>query len=229
MLAADATDTLREDFLAFIAAERFQCVGAKSALARGAITVFEARDIRSGWDDLRIHTSLCDFGRSVAKDSTTLRSFAVIFEGPQTLSESEFERCLWERLQSLSDKDRWLSYKYDPVVDPDPASPEFAFSIGGTAYFVVGMHPRSSRHSRRTPMPALVFNPFCQFQRLRETGRYERMSDVVRARDSALCGSDNPMLAEHGAASAARQFCGRRVNESWVCPFAPRGQKAGAS
>ena len=35
----------------------FPCVGAKSALSRDQIKVVDARDITSGWDDLRIYLS----------------------------------------------------------------------------------------------------------------------------------------------------------------------------
>ena len=207
-------------FREFLAAKTFPCVGAKSALAHSMVETVEARDIRSAWDDLTIHQRLCEFGQA-AIPGPALRSFAVLFAEPGDLSEVEFERHLWARLQSLCDKDRWLSYQYDPDVEADPQSPEFAFSVGGIAYFVVGMHPRSSRLSRRTPMPVLVFNPFAQFQALRARGAFDRMSHVTKKRDAELCGSENPMLADHGAASAARQFSGRLVSDDWTCPFAP--------
>lgn len=212
--------SLRAAFQEFLAAKTFPCVGAKSALAHSTIETVEARDIRSAWDDLAIHQRLCQFGQTPTS-SHALRSFAVLFAQPHDLSEVEFERHLWARLQSLCDKDRWLSYKYDPDVEADPQSPEFAFSVGGVAYFVVGMHPRSNRLSRRTPMPVLVFNPFAQFQELRARGAFNRMAQVTKKRDADLCGSENPMLADHGSASAARQFSGRRVTDDWICPFAP--------
>jgi FPC/CPF motif-containing protein YcgG len=208
-------------FRRFIDQRLFPCVGAKSALAHRAIEVVPARDIRSAWDDLAVHERLCAFSDALADSTSGLRSFAVVFGGPHHLTEAEFETALWERLQSLRDKDRWLSYTHDPAVARDPASPDFAYSVGGAAYFVVGMHPRASRVSRRTPMPALVFNPFAQFERLRQDGAFDRMSSVIKKRDLAVCGSENPMLADHGETSAARQFSGRAVEDSWTCPFSP--------
>ena len=65
----------------------------------------------------------------------------------------------------------------------------------------------------------MVFNLHDQFERLREEGRYDRMRDKIIARDVALAGTPNPMLAQHGEASAARQFSGRAVNDDWQCPF----------
>lgn len=219
-LTGSETIDLQQDFFSFLEASGFPCVGAKSALATGMIATLQARDLSSAWDDLNIHRRLCTFGEEVkAAGGKGFRSFAVLFDAPRKLSETEFERAMWIRLQSLRDKDRWLSYRGDPRVSHDPASPEFAFSIGGEGYFVVGMHPGSSRRSRRTPMPVLVFNPFSQFEQLREDGRYDRMSEVVRRRDEVACGSPNPMLQHHGEDSAAKQFSGRAVDDRWVCPL----------
>ena len=50
-----------------------------------------------------------------------------------------FEKRLWERLQSLADKDDWLSQPYDDSVSPDPSDPHFSLSFGGEAFFVVGL------------------------------------------------------------------------------------------
>lgn len=215
-----STRDLQDDFFAFIEQNPFPCVGAKSALANHTIETFQARDIRSSWDDLAIHRQLSAFGGRVkaARDGV-FRSFAVLFEANARLTERDFEAALWERLQSLHDKDRWLSFRHDERVASDPTSPDFGFSIGGEAYFVVGMHPASSRLSRRTPTPTLVFNPVSQFQRLRDEGKYDRLSSVIRIRDEAMSGSANPMLAHHGDASAARQFSGRVMEDDWICPM----------
>jgi len=222
-----SSDRLRGEFSAFIEQRPFPCVGAKSALASHAIETFVARDIHSAWDDLAIHARLCDFAKRVqSADDRVFRSFAVLYQTSRKLTEEGFERLLWERLQSLHDKDRWLSYSHDRRVSADPASADFAYSVGGEGFFVVGMHPGSSRLSRRSPMPALVFNPFAQFQRLRREGQFDRMSSVVRRRDEALCGSPNPMLANHGDDSAARQFSGRAVEEAWECPMRMRAADA---
>lgn len=214
---AQSPSALTPAFVHFLEDSRFPCVGAKSALASGTLSILEARDIRSAWDDLVIQESLARFGETLG--GPRLKSFAVLFHGPTDLTEIAFEQALWRRLQSLRDKDHWLSYPHDERVAPDPASPDFAFSVGGQAYFVVGIHPGASRLSRRTPMPAMIFNPFSQFEALRSEGKYNRMSDVVRRRDEILCGGPNPMLDHHGQSSAARQFSGRRVSAGWRCPL----------
>lgn len=210
---------LTHAFFAFVRDRDFPCAGAKAALAADSLRVVTARNLTSGWDDLTIHQQLCAFGEAVRAGEQNFQSLAVLFDGPEDLDEAAFEAVFWERLQSLRDKDRWLSYRHDSRVDPDPQSAAFAFSIGGEAFFVVGMHPKSSRASRRTPMPVMVFNPFSQFERLREEGRYERMSEVIKQRDTDLCGSPNLMLSDHGNGPTARQFSGRAVDDDWKCPL----------
>ena len=102
-----------------------------------------------------------------------------------------------------------------------PGLADFSFSLRGKAFFVIGLHPNASRLSRRYRCPALVFNLHEQFETLRRQGRYDRMRDVIRKRDAALCGSINPALRNFGEKSEARQYSGRAVREDWRCPFRP--------
>lgn len=206
-------------FQTFIGAPDFPCVGAKSALANDMLHVVEARSLASGWNDLEIHRGLTNWARAYKADPTGLRSFVVIFDGPDDLDEAAFEQSLWDRIQSLADKDAWKGLPYDPRVCPDPDNPHFSLSFGGEAFFVIGLHPQASRPARRFHKPALVFNLHDQFERLRAEGRYERMRERILARDEELAGSINPMLARHGEASEAAQYSGRLVGEDWKCPF----------
>jgi FPC/CPF motif-containing protein YcgG len=210
---------LTQAFSDFIGAADFPCVGAKSALANGTLKVIAGRDLTSAWNDLEIHRALLEWTRAYRRDPTGLRSLAVIFAGPADLDETAFEEALWDRLQSLADKDAWKGLEYDPRVCPDPDNPHFSLSFGGEAFFVVGLHPRASRPARRFAHPALIFNLHDQFERLRGEGRYERMRQRILERDARLAGTVNPMLARHGEASEAAQYSGRMVEEDWVCPF----------
>lgn len=137
------------------------------------------------------------------------------------MSELAFEQAMWERLQALHDLDA-RTCEWDGSAASDPASPDFSFSLRGKAFFVIGMHPKASRRSRRYWRPALVFNLHEQFEALRRQGRYDRMRDVIRKRDAAHCGSVNPTLRNFGERSEARQYSGRAVREDWRCPFRPR-------
>jgi uncharacterized protein len=197
----------------------FPCVGAKAALAKGTLNVLACNRIDSAWDDLRIHDGLVRFAQDYREQPALFRSFAVVFDGPDGLTEEAFEAALWARVQSLSDKDRWRGQDYDARVSHDPEDPHFSLSFGGEAFFVVGLHPNASRPARRFARPTLVFNLHNQFETLRAQGKYETMREKILVRDEALAGSRNPMLARHGQSSEARQYSGRVVGEEWRCPF----------
>lgn len=215
---------LIKSLYAHIADPAFPCVGAKAALKRGTLEVFVARDMTSAWNDLPIHDALVAFAERFRESPSLFRSFAVLFEGPCTLLENEFENHMWNRIQSLSDKDSWRGQPYDSRVSPDPGDPHFSLSFGGEAYFVVGLHPNAGRPARRFPHPVMVFNLHAQFETLRAQGKYEGMREKIMVRDEAIAGSRNPMLARHGTISEARQYSGRIVGEDWQCPFRYNGR-----
>ena len=222
IVSNDLEHPLAEKFLAFIGGDDFPCVGAKAAANRDGIRFVVARDFGSAWDDLRIMPNLFDIAASYRADPVPFQSLVVLFETGAPVDEAGFERQLWARLQSLTDKDQWLGQRPDPRVAHDPSDPHFAMSFGGEAFFVVGLHPRSSRPARRFEAPAMVFNLHDQFERLREAGRYDKLRGTILQRDLKLAGTPNPMLSQHGTVSAARQYSGRAVGESWQCPFSGR-------
>lgn len=129
---------------------------------------------------------------------------------------AEFEELLWEQLREVhaADEQPWA-----PDVSDDPDDPHFAFSGAGTAYFVVGLHPKASRDARRAAVPTLVFNLHAQFEELRTSGAFPGMRDLIRARDEALQGQINPMVSAHGESSECRQYSGRQVSAKWQAPF----------
>lgn len=220
LVSSDDELHAQERVTEMIAAAGFPCVGAKSALATGNLKVSACHRIDSGWDDLRIHSDLMKWASSYQSDPSGLRSLAFAFDGPYDLTDAQFEAAMWQRLQSLADKDVWLGQDYDPQVSADPGDPHFSLSFGGAAFFVVGLHPGASRPARRFPQPTLVFNLHDQFETLRAEGRYEKMRERILDRDVALAGTMNPMLSRHGEISAAAQFSGREVDDDWQCPFA---------
>ena len=221
------SDKIERRFVDFIREESFPCVGAKAALARGTLKVEVCWSITSAWDDVRIHRELVQWAHEYKSDPGLFRSIAFVFAAPgQDLSEMEFEGALWDRIQSLADKDQWLEQPYDRRVSSDPADPHFSLSFGGEAFFVVGMHPQASRPARRFDAPVLVFNLHDQFETLRADGRYEGIRSKIMARDLDVAGSINPMLARHGERSEAGQYSGRLVDAEWQCPFSdPRSRE----
>ncbi len=208
-----------EQFRAFVRDAAFPCVGAKSALGRGTLRIVVARDIRSAWDDLAILPAIHELVAAYRADPVPFQSLAVIFPETPPLDEAAFEHALWDRAQSLSDKDAWLGKRHDPRVSTDPDNPHFSLSFGEEGFFVVGLHPGASRPARRFAAATMVFNLHDQFERLREAGRFGQLRDKIMERDAALAGSTNPMLADHGEVSAARQYSGRAVGADWHCPF----------
>lgn len=211
--------TLEEEFRLYVRNPSFPCLGAKSALSTGNLHIVSALSLSSAWNDVAIHQELLEWCKQYRSDQTGLRSLAVVFDGPLDLGEKQFETAMWERIQSLADKDAWLGFPYDDAVSAHPDDPHFSLSFGGCAFFVIGLHPRASRPARRFPRPALVFNLHEQFERLRDEGKYERMRSRILARDRALAGDVNPMLARYGEQSEARQYSGRVVDHTWTCPF----------
>jgi len=219
---AGPASNLRRQFEAFIRQQAFPCIGAKSALKKGQMAVVIARDITSAWDDLRLHEEIRRFAEDYRLRPKMFSSCAVIFRRARHMSEDAFEDALWGRLQSLHDKDSWLGYDYDKKVESDPHSPHFAFSLGGSGFFVVGLHPGASRRARRFAHPTIVFNLHDQFERLRADGQYQTIRFKILQRDKTYSGSINPMLATHGDGSAASQYSGREVQSAWRCPFQPQ-------
>lgn len=219
---------IERSFARFVGHPAYPCVGAKSALARGQVQFYHGRDLCSGWNDLPLLQRLQQFAGRYRRRPQLFSTFVAVFDTPLRLGEEAFEKALWARLQSIHDKDVWLGTERAAAISEDPEAEDFALSIGGSGFFVVGLHPRASRKARRFVRPALVFNLHDQFRRLRAEGRYEKMRRTILDRDRRWTGSVNPMLARHGAVSEARQYGGRAVGEHWRCPFAPRPRQQAA-
>ncbi len=211
---------VHDQFRALVLSNDFPCLAAHSALRQNHYRFRLYESLGTAAAARTLLRDLRRFEHTRRAWSTGYATFIAAFEGPVSTTEPEFEDLLWRQLQTLHDLDpdgeRW-----DPRVSSDPTSPEFSYSVGGQAYFIVGLHPGSSRYSRRFAWPTLCFNAHEQFEQLRLSHHFERMSGRVRARDTALQGMPNPMLAEYGAASEARQYSGRSVGGDWRCPFDP--------
>lgn len=197
----------------------YPCVGAKSALHTqqyrfglygnmGDVktTEFLARDLKR-----YIH-------ETVEANSQYMSMVAVFSD--QVNDELDFERRLWLQLQKLHDFEKH-QIDWDPTVADDPESDDFSFSFNETAFFVVGLHPHSSRKARQFEFCAMAFNLHRQFEQLREADQYEKMKQVIRDREINYQGSINPMLNDHGEGSEAAQYSGRKVEGGWKCPFHP--------
>lgn len=202
----------------FIADKAFPCVGAKSALNKGRLHSQAFGRLADPGLTAALHQALVEFSAQYPDPGNLPVSFVAQFT-PEATKEQSFEQALWQQLQSLHDYDMAQGAEWAEGVGDDPSREDFSFSVGGRAFFVVGLHPGASRMARRTPMPCLVFNFHDQFEHLKATGKYTVMQDAIRARDVALQGSINPVLARFGESSEARQYSGRAVESGWKCPF----------
>ena len=207
-------------FRGFVLNPQFSCVGAKSAVMHESYRLGVYDQLAGAEATAGLSRDLFTFTREVeASDSADFRTFVAIFRNPVGVDEREFERLLWVQLHKLNLRDAQV---HDWAVEssPNPDDPHFAFSFAGSSFFIVGLHPESSREARRFPWPTLVFNPHAQFEHLKQDGRWERLQTVIRAREEQLQGSLNPNLADYGTASEARQYSGRAVEADWRPPFA---------
>lgn len=214
---ADDRGAFIDDFRSFVAAESFPCVAAKSAVNRERVE-FEVCDQLGSADSARIlHDRLTHFSASHQDPGISPVSFVAIFR-EQVLGEEDFHKRLWRQLQALHDLDIG-KHPWAAEVSDDPASADFSFSVASRAFFVVGLHPRSSRLARRAPQPTLVFNFHGQFEELRARGRFDKLQAAIRQRDVALQGNINPVLAQYGEESEALQYSGSADSG---CPFRTR-------
>jgi hypothetical protein len=205
-------------FADFVARAGFPCLGAKAAFNSGSYQLRSYPRLADSFSSEHLAIHLEEFQYSELRQTNDYATFIAVFHEPRNLTEEEFERLLWSQLQQLHEIDA-RRHEWDPLVSSDPADPHFSFSFAGAALYVIGLHPNSSRISRQFSYPTLVFNPHEQFNRLREEGRWRKMQEAIRRRDTVLQGNINPMLSDFGTTSEARQYSGRPVTEDWRAPF----------
>ena len=145
-------------------------------------------------------------------------TFVAVFAKQPVANETEFHDLLWQQLQRLHNEDS-KEFTWDKRVDSDIESENFSYSLGGTAFFIVGMNPQSSRISRRFNYPALIFNPGPQFEKIREIGIHESMKDSIRRKEIELQGCINPTLADFGHGNVALTYSGLHTDDISKCPF----------
>jgi len=207
-----------DEYQEYILNKDFPCVAARAAANRNQIKCMVAEHIACPKDDAAILQFLYAFIDEYRQSADLFHSAAIIFKNTEISNEKLFDTFLWQRLQQLSNLDA-QQFKYDARVNPAPNSPDFSFSLKEEAFFIIGLHPASSRPARQFRYPTLVFNPHAQFEQMRENEQYQKMQNIVRKRDIAYAGSINPMLQDYGSASEVYQYSGRQYNQTWQCPL----------
>jgi len=217
--------TTRQIHLQFrekILSDKHSCIGAKAAFRRGSyrLGVYGAiaqREVTEGLCyDLDEYFRFRDSERARFRDQYV--TFAAIFTHDTSSSERECHDSLWRQLQLIHHADR-RHYGWDPRVESDVKSQEFSYSLGGCAFFIVGMNRYSSRISRRFDESALVFNPGPQFELLRTLGKHDSVKAAIRRNEFRLQGSINPTLADFGEGNVALTYSGLNVRDISACPF----------
>jgi len=195
----------------------YPCLGARASFHRRLYRFGVYPEIAWSTIARALCHDLYEFAHEMQAPELGFASFIATFLGPDVIDERHFEKLLWDQLQHLHDVDIQF-FPWDAGVSSDPDDPWFSFSVGGAAYYIVGLHPLASRLSRRFAHPAIVFNFHSQFAQLSSQGRLEPFKRAIRARDVALQGSINPTLTQ-GSGSQARQYAGRAVANDWRCPL----------
>ena len=207
-----------EEIRNFVLQKNYPCVAAVKSVTADEFLVGHYKDFGSGrhWRELR--ADLENFIIEQEKTNSTYLTFWAVYSGKNQFSEQDFENRLWNELSHLSSVEQrendWATLNMS-----DPQNPGFCLSLNGKAFFVVGLHPQSSRLGRRFSSPALVFNVIEQFENLENEGAYDPMKRAIRKRDLQFQGTVNPMVEKHGDKWESIQFSGQQNPDNWKCPF----------
>jgi FPC/CPF motif-containing protein YcgG len=214
---------LSDEFRSWLQGPAFSCLGGRAAANRHMLTCSTYYAMSAIGALPGLHDDLLSFIDGSLKvgeggrDRVTFASFVALFPAYDRSSEGRFERDLWHLLAALRGLDERRGFATPEGYSSETSSPHFAISVGGEAFFVVGVHPGASRISRRFGHRAAVFNSHSQFKNLKATGVYGKLQRRVRERELRIQGSTNPYLGEHGNRSEARQYASVAV-EDWSCP-----------
>ncbi|MGW1378857.1 guanitoxin biosynthesis heme-dependent pre-guanitoxin N-hydroxylase GntA [Streptomyces sp. NPDC002446] len=223
--AEQEAEAVRAELERFIQTREFSCLGARAALKRGTMTHRHYRRMgeeASARENLRDLVEYVEAVRPQLSDQS-FRTFVATFDEPGTVDELVYEGLMWQHLQLMHDLDSRV-FGLDAGASSDPGRADFGFHAGGHAFFVVGMHPGSSRASRRSSMPAIVFNSLAQFVLLGE--KFFSMQEAIRRREERNNGSVNPSFTVYEYEQPARHFSGRFTEEDWKCPYISRHEPA---
>ena len=211
-------DVVVEALRSLVSTKNYPCVAAIRSILGEDFSVGTYRKMGCVESTRLLSEDLKCFIAEQKKSKSTYLSFVAAFQEPTNVTEKCFEELLWDQLSRLHELTSH-EFSWDPKVCSDTSSPEFCFSFANCGFFIVGMHPASSRKSRQFPFPVMVFNLFEQFEELKRLGMYEAMKTTNRERDMKYQGSLNPMLERFGETAEAVQYSGRNVGDAWKCPF----------
>ena len=204
--------------LNLIKSKNFPCTVAKTLVAKDKLVIKNY-----SFDDFKLkdlQEDLISFRKNLNDKDKYFKSFIAEFNHPtdKKISFDQFESFFWNQLSSLRQTELGCK-NYDESVSKNPEDSDFGFSIEGSAYFLILLHPDSPRMARRSANPAIVFNLHLQFEELRADGIFEKFVKIIRRRDLKLQGRENPMTKNFGHSPEWLQFSGREMPLNSKCPF----------
>lgn len=213
---ANYQQNIEDEVKHFILEQNHPCVMANTVFSMEQYSIKTYEKLGNKTTAALLLEDIKEYIQSYDFTSNSFESLIAVFPEMEIETELEFENLLWRQLQFIHETDEC---KWDSKVSDNPEDSNFSFSINGHAFYIVGMHPKSSRMARKAPYPTIVFNLHSQFEKLRDMGAYHKVRNKIRERDKALQGSINPVLEDFGESSEAKQYSGRNVGSAWKCPF----------
>jgi FPC/CPF motif-containing protein YcgG len=216
IFCSPSLNVVEEKLKNFILQKNYPCIGALQAIRKNELRVGVYKGFGSGESGSRLYDDLRQFQSEQKSSNSPYLTYCAVFPWEKSFDEGDFEKRLWEELTSVSSNDR---SSWDPHFSDNPEDKKFCFSLGGEAFFVVGLHDQSSRQARRFEYPTLIFNLYEQFEIITRLGQYEQMVAINRKKDVQFQGNVNPMVEKHGDRWEAIQFSGKSNGDEWKCPF----------
>lgn len=199
--------------------KNYPCIAAVQSFLKKDYIVGNYKNFGDGTHSYELGLALLDFKKKQQSSKSPFMSFWAVFEDEREMDEAEFETRLWRELSFLTSHEEFTA-SWDPHFSKNPEDKNFCFSLDGSAYYVLGLHPHSSRLARRFPYPALIFNLYDQFRALmNDNNDFAKMVNINRRREELFQGNLNPMVEKYGETWESIQFSGRENPPEWKCPF----------
>lgn len=212
----EESNKIRSEYDEYVLGKNHPCVMAQTVFKMDNLDLKIYDELAEEESTERLIADLENYVENYDFESNDFHTFMAVFKNHGNLTEIEFENLLWKQLQMLHEKDE---QDWNKAVSDNPEDENFSFSLAGKAFYIVGLHPNSSRMARKSPYPTIAFNLHWQFEKLREMGTYQNVKKVIRRRDKKLQGSINPVLKDFGKTSEVKQYSGRNLEDAWKCPF----------
>jgi FPC/CPF motif-containing protein YcgG len=222
IISSDEECTMKEEFREHIMSKYFPYLNAKIVFQRNTFYFGFYDILASKHTTMLLWHHLMDFINRQSDFWTNNQIFTryvACFRTLRDIDEIVFERLLWKQLQLIHAEDVQNGIKWAENDSDNPTDSNFIFSIGGRAFFIVGLHPNSSRKARRFQTPTITFNSLDQFTNLRQLKMFNEVKQVIRNNDLLQNKSINPNLIINHQKSDAFEYSGKLIHEDWIPNF----------